>query len=82
MHVRTEFGETVFISGSNEALGAWQLPAAVPAQANDYPWWTAEVEMPEGEAFSYRWLRVRNREVVQYGPEIGRAVAGWDGAES
>lgn len=77
VHVRTEFGETVFISGSNEALGAWQLSAAVPAQADNYPWWTAEVSIPEGEAFSYRWLRMRNREVVQYGPETERAVAGW-----
>ena len=81
VHVRTEFGETVFISGSNESLGAWQLSDAVPAQANDYPWWTAEVEMPEGEAFSYRWLRVRNREVVQFGPEIWRSVSGWDGVD-
>ena len=69
VHVRTEFGETVFLSGSNEALGAWRLAYAVPAQAESYPWWTAEIEVPTGEAFAYRWVRMRNREVVQYGPE-------------
>ncbi len=69
VHVRTEFGETVFLSGSNEALGAWRPAYAVPAHADGYPWWTAEIEVPAGEAFAYRWVRMRNRDVVQYGPE-------------
>ncbi len=75
VHVRTEFGETVFLSGSNEALGAWRLAHAVPAQADNYPWWTVEIEVPLGEAFAYRWVRMRNREMVQYGPERFRVIS-------
>lgn len=69
VHVHTEFGETVFLTGSNEALGAWRLQYAVPADADAYPWWTAEIEAPQGEAFAYRWVRMHNREVVHAGEE-------------
>lgn len=74
VHVHTAFGETVFLTGSNEALGKWNLELAIPAQPSDYPWWTADAEVPLGEAFAYRWIRMRNREVVQYGPERFHAV--------
>ncbi len=80
VHVRTEFGETVFLTGSNEALGGWNIDLAVPAQPSDYPWWTADVEVPMGEAFAYRWVRMRNREVVQYSPERFHAIGSPDEA--
>lgn len=68
-HVTTDYGETVLFSGSNEALGAWSLARAVPASADAYPWWTAEVDIPVGEAFAWKWVRMRQREAIQYGPE-------------
>ena len=67
--VATEYGETVFFSGSNEALGAWSLAHAVAAAADNYPWWTAEVEVPVGEAFAWKWIIMRHGEAVQFGPE-------------
>lgn len=43
--VTTAWGESVWLVGSDPALGAWDLSNAVPMDPSDYPVWSAGVEL-------------------------------------
>jgi amylosucrase len=74
--VHTQFGDTVFFTGSNQALGAWKITDALPAKVVAYPRWSLEVQVPAGEMFAWQWIIVRDHQVIQYGDTLTRAVAG------
>jgi amylosucrase len=74
--VDTQFGDTVFITGSNKALGEWKITDALPAKAVDYPRWALELSVPAGEMFAWQWIIVRDHQVIRYGDALNRAVAG------
>ena len=74
-----EFGDSVYFLGSIGALGNWDLSRAVMATASPYPTWRAEVELPLGESYVYKWARVRNGRIVQWSDEEFVGLAGFVG---
>lgn len=54
---RTEWGESLFVTGSAEALGGGELDRAVPMAMTGDQTWVAEVEMAESESeFEYAYI--------------------------
>ena len=67
----TEWGESVYLTGNLDALGSWQPDRALgPLETNAYPFWTAEIDVPEGAVFEMKWLRMRDGAVVAESPEV------------
>ncbi|MBL7978819.1 MAG: hypothetical protein JNN12_10805 [Bacteroidetes Order II. Incertae sedis bacterium] len=77
VHVETTHGEEVMIAGSNGALGNWELTHAKRCSAQNYPWWHTEISVPVGEAFCFRWVRVKDNQIIQWGPELFHRLAGF-----
>jgi len=74
--VETEWGETVHLTGSLDVLGGFDPEEAVPMSAEDYPTWTAEIDVPEGATFEFEWLKKRDGEVIEWSPGRYSATAG------
>ncbi|WP_136689778.1 alpha-amylase family glycosyl hydrolase [Halorhabdus amylolytica] len=74
--VETEWGEDVYLTGSLDALGGFDPDEAVPMDAEDYPTWTAEIEVPQGTYFEFEWLKKRDGEVIEWSPDRYGAKAG------
>ena len=53
----TRPGDTVVLLGGNPALQAWNKQAAIELATteDDFPWWTAEVQLPPGEPLEYKF---------------------------
>ncbi len=77
--IGAEFGDTVYFLGSIGPLGNWDLSRAVMATASPYPTWRAEIELPVGESYVYKWARVRNGRIVQWSDEEFVGLAGFVG---
>jgi amylosucrase len=58
--VEAEWGERVFLTGSHEALGEWDVEGAVPLDVVDFPTWEGTVELPENVVVECEWLRKRD----------------------
>ncbi|WP_289646275.1 carbohydrate-binding module family 20 domain-containing protein, partial [uncultured Duncaniella sp.] len=57
VNYRTEWGESLFLTGSAEALGGSDLSKAVPMTLSGTETWKAEVEIPDSvEEFSYGYI--------------------------
>ncbi|WP_158855491.1 alpha-amylase family glycosyl hydrolase [Halorhabdus sp. CUG00001] len=74
--VETEWGTEVYLTGSLDALGNFDPDKAVPMAADEYPTWTAEIEVPEGTTFEFEWLKKRDGKVVEWSPDRYGATAG------
>ena len=74
--VETEWGEDVYLTGSLDALGGFDPDEAVPMDADEYPTWTAEIEVPEGTYFEFEWVKKRDGEVIEWSPGRYGAKAG------
>jgi alpha-amylase len=53
----TVLGQNIFVAGDNAALGGWDPAKAVPLSAASYPVWKADVRLPAGTAFQYKYIR-------------------------
>ncbi|KAL1952906.1 hypothetical protein VTO42DRAFT_3957 [Malbranchea cinnamomea] len=57
----TAWGQNVFLTGSIPALGEWDPERAVPLGTDDYrascPVWRADIVLPTGARFEYKYLR-------------------------
>jgi len=53
----TRPGDTVVLLGGNPALQAWNKQAAIELATteDDFPWWSAEVQLPPGELLEYKF---------------------------
>jgi amylosucrase len=66
MHVHAEYGEQLYVTGSIPELGNWDWRKGVAAEAQDYPIWKARFSCIKGQAFAWKWVRVRNGQVVKW----------------
>jgi len=57
VNATTVFGQNIFVSGDAGALGGWDTSKAVPLSSASYPVWKADVAMPAGTAFQYKYIR-------------------------
>ncbi|WP_135665007.1 alpha-amylase family glycosyl hydrolase [Halorhabdus rudnickae] len=74
--VETDWGENVYLTGSLDVLGGFDPDEAVPMAAEEYPTWTAAIEVPEGTYFEFEWLIKRDGEVIEWSPDRYGAKAG------
>lgn len=51
-------GERLVLVGNAPALGAWDPANGVRLAADDYPQWTARVQVPAGTAIEYKYVKV------------------------
>ncbi|KAF5854936.1 hypothetical protein ETB97_010557 [Aspergillus alliaceus] len=64
----TVYGENVKIVGSVSQLGSWNPNNAIALSADRYttnnPLWTGTVNLPAGQSFEYKFIRVQNGAVT------------------
>ncbi|KAE8385269.1 Six-hairpin glycosidase-like protein [Aspergillus alliaceus] len=64
----TVYGENVKIVGSVSQLGSWNANNAIALSADRYttnnPLWTGTVNLPAGQSFEYKFIRVQNGAVT------------------
>jgi predicted alpha/beta superfamily hydrolase len=53
---QTQFGQSVFVSGSLPALGDSDPARAIRLSPREYPIWRAAIALPRGTTFSYEYL--------------------------
>ncbi|WP_052851283.1 carbohydrate-binding module family 20 domain-containing protein [Streptomyces avicenniae] len=53
----TVWGEHVAVVGDLPQLGAWDPARAVPLDPGGHPLWQAEVDLPAGTPFAYKYVR-------------------------
>jgi amylosucrase len=66
MEVHAEYGETLRVVGSIPALGNWDPAKGIPCNPQNYPIWSCELDIPTGQAFSWKWVRMRGEQVVAW----------------
>ncbi|UUV31437.1 glucan 1,4-alpha-glucosidase [Amycolatopsis roodepoortensis] len=57
VNATTSWGQNIFVVGDRPELGAWNPANAVPMSSAGYPLWTANVTLPKGAAFQYKYIR-------------------------
>ncbi|MFI2511042.1 carbohydrate-binding module family 20 domain-containing protein [Streptomyces sp. NPDC018972] len=53
----TAWGENIYVTGDNAALGSWNPAAALKLDPATYPVWKLDVALPAGTSFAYKYLR-------------------------
>ena len=57
VNATTQYGQNVFVVGDVTALGGWDPARAVALSSASYPVWRAEVTLPAGTRFAYKYVR-------------------------
>lgn len=57
VNATTFFGENILILGSSITLGNSDIVNAAPLNANNYPIWSASIDMPANGTFQYSFVR-------------------------
>lgn len=57
VNASTFYGENILILGSALTLGEGDITNAVGLSANNYPIWSATIDMPAGGTFTYQYVR-------------------------
>ncbi|PVH72898.1 carbohydrate-binding module family 20 protein [Cadophora sp. DSE1049] len=64
VNASTYFGENLYVSGSSDDLGAWDLGNAIPMGAGGYtaerPLWSVDTYLSAGQTVQYRYVREQN----------------------
>ncbi|MEU2158632.1 carbohydrate-binding module family 20 domain-containing protein [Streptomyces sp. NPDC019396] len=53
----TVFGQNIYVTGDQPALGNWNTGAALKLDPASYPVWKLDVGLPAGTAFAYKYIR-------------------------
>jgi len=56
VHYETKLGEDLFVIGSHEKLGAWNIDSAPAMEWTEGGVWQGEVELPAGGVFFYKYV--------------------------
>jgi glucoamylase len=61
--VKTEYGDTIKIVGSIDALGSWDTKKAISLSASEYtasnPLWKVTIPLKAGQAFEYKYINIK-----------------------
>ncbi|BCY12986.1 carbohydrate-binding module family 20 domain-containing protein [Actinoplanes sp. L3-i22] len=74
VYATTTSGTSVYVVGSNAALGGWDTSKAVALSASGYPIWTSAVAVPSGSSFEYKYLKKDASGNVTWESNANRAV--------
>lgn len=61
IHYKTNWGETLFVSGNCPELGDWNPEDAIPLHYNGNDFWQTELELNESFDFAYKYF-IRNND--------------------
>ncbi|MFF2846416.1 carbohydrate-binding module family 20 domain-containing protein [Streptomyces sp. NPDC058001] len=53
----TAWGENIYVTGDQAALGNWNTGTALKLDSASYPVWKLDVSLPAGTSFAYKYLR-------------------------
>lgn len=53
----TDWGQSVYVTGNNDALGNWSPAEALELEPNDYPTWNASFTMPTDTSIEWKCLK-------------------------
>ncbi|MGM0355042.1 carbohydrate-binding module family 20 domain-containing protein [Streptomyces sp. ECR3] len=56
-YASTTSGTNVYVTGSTDALGAWDPSKAVKLSSSGYPVWSARAAVPAHTSFTYKYLK-------------------------
>ncbi|TFK84770.1 carbohydrate-binding module family 20 protein [Polyporus arcularius HHB13444] len=70
----TTFGENVFLVGSISQLGSWNPANAIALSPASYPVWTANVSIPAGTTFEYKFIRKETEGSVVWESDPNRSA--------
>ncbi|KAF9519201.1 carbohydrate-binding module family 20 protein [Hydnum rufescens UP504] len=56
----TMSGESIYITGSIDALQNWSTSTALPLSSTKYPVWSITLDVPASTTFQYKYIRIRN----------------------
>ncbi|KAF5315355.1 hypothetical protein D9619_007132 [Psilocybe cf. subviscida] len=76
----TQVGESIYITGSIDALQSWSPDDALILNADKYPIWSINITLPASTNFEYKYIRKFNEQVTweeirQFVKDIGAALA-------
>jgi len=73
----TRPGDAVMLLGNNPVLHSWNKQEAIELTTTeaDFPWWSAEVQLPAGEELEYKFAIRRYRPLTAYTHRPRRPVA-------
>ncbi|MEW5351164.1 carbohydrate-binding module family 20 domain-containing protein [Streptomyces sp. 16-176A] len=57
VNATTQWGENIYVTGNNAALGNWNTASALKLDPAGYPVWKLTVSLPAGTSFAYKYLR-------------------------
>ncbi|MGF1240738.1 carbohydrate-binding module family 20 domain-containing protein [Streptomyces sp. 2-6] len=57
VNATTQWGENIYVTGNNAALGNWNTASALKLDPAGYPVWKLAVSLPAGTSFEYKYLR-------------------------
>ncbi|KAF8267404.1 glucoamylase [Lactarius quietus] len=60
----TQFGENIFLTGSDDALQNWSPITALPLSNPNYPMWSITVNLPANSNIQYKYIRKFNGQVT------------------
>ncbi|EDR13753.1 glycoside hydrolase family 15 protein [Laccaria bicolor S238N-H82] len=64
VYATTQFGETIFLTGSVDALQNWSPDKALALSSANYPTWSVTVAVPANTNIEYKYIRKFNGQVV------------------
>ncbi|MEV6304454.1 carbohydrate-binding module family 20 domain-containing protein [Actinoplanes sp. NPDC051861] len=74
VNATTSFGQNIFVTGNQAALGNWAPASAVALSSATYPVWTGTVNLPAGTAFEYKYIRKNTDGSVTWEPGANRTA--------
>ncbi|GIF06595.1 carbohydrate-binding module family 20 domain-containing protein [Actinoplanes siamensis] len=75
VYAPTTSGTSVYVVGSNAALGGWDTSKAVALSSSGYPYWTSAVTVPSNSSFEYKYLKKDASGSVTWESNANRAVS-------
>ncbi|NBM19096.1 carbohydrate-binding module family 20 domain-containing protein [Streptomyces sp. GC420] len=57
VNATTAWGENIYVTGDQAALGNWSTGSALQLSSASYPVWKLDVALPAGTSFAYKYLR-------------------------
>eukprot|EP00877_Chromochloris_zofingiensis_P012733 jgi/Chrzof1/7713/Cz02g33260.t1 len=64
------FGESLALVGDVPELGDWDTNKAVQLQWNEGDLWTATVSLPVGHEVSFKYIKLKDDDVVEWGADL------------
>ncbi|MFJ4624106.1 carbohydrate-binding module family 20 domain-containing protein [Streptomyces sp. NPDC088812] len=57
VNATTVYGENIYVTGNQSALGNWNTASALKLDPTSYPVWKLDVELTAGTSFEYKYIR-------------------------